>query len=116
MVPQQPFDLKQYGLDIGMLISGLFGAILLTSKTGASNLPRTVSCLLGGAASANYITPIIINITKLDHENYHYSIAFLLGFLGLKGVELFTSKFLPEVQEEVKPIRVRKPLRRRIHK
>lgn len=25
-------DLKQYGIDVGLLISGLFGAILLTSK------------------------------------------------------------------------------------
>lgn len=88
-------DLKQYGIDVGLLISGLFGSILLTSKDSAMNLARTVSSLIGGAASANYITPIVINITKLDETHYHYGIAFLLGFLGLKGIEFFSSKLLP---------------------
>lgn len=98
-------DLKAYGIDIGLLVSGLFGAILLTSKGSAMNIGRTFSCLVGGAASANYITPVIINITKLDNEHYHYSIAFLLGFLGLKGVEYFSSKVLPDnLQELDKPV------------
>lgn len=98
-------DLKAYGIDIGLLVSGLFGAILLTSKGSAMNIGRTFSSLVGGAASANYITPVIINITKLDNEHYHYSIAFLLGFLGLKGVEYFSSKVLPDnLQELDKPV------------
>lgn len=88
-------DLKQYGIDIGLLISGLFGSILLTSKDSAMNLGRTISSLIGGAASANYITPVVINITKLDATHYHYGIAFLLGFLGLKGIEFFSSKLIP---------------------
>lgn len=96
MEPQTPLNLKQYGIDVGLLISGLFGAILLTSKNGALNLTRTISSLVGGAASANYITPVIISITKLDENHYHYSIAFLLGFLGLKGVEYFSSKIIPD--------------------
>jgi len=96
MEPQPSIDLKQYGIDVGLLISGLFGAILLTSKSGALNLTRTISSLLAGAASANYITPVIISVTKLDETHYHYSIAFLLGFLGLKGVEFFSTKVLPD--------------------
>lgn len=96
-----PIDLKSYGIDVGLLVSGLFGAILLTSKGSAMNMARTVSSLIGGAASANYITPVIISITKLDNEHFHYSIAFLLGFLGLKGVEFFSNKVLPDTIEEV---------------
>lgn len=102
MEPQSPLNLKQYGIDVGLLISGLFGAILLTSKSGALNLTRTISSLVAGAASANYITPVIISITKLDETHYHYSIAFLLGFLGLKGVEYFSNRLLPEnLNEEI---------------
>jgi hypothetical protein len=89
-------NLKEYGIDIGLLISGLFGAILLTSKNSAKNLGKTVSSLIGGAASANYITPIVITVAKLDDQHYHYGIAFLLGFLGLKGIEFFSNKLLPE--------------------
>lgn len=89
-------NLKDYGIDVGLLISGLFGAILLTSKGAAMNLTRTISSLVGGAASANYVTPVVVNIAKLDDSHYHYGIAFLLGFLGLKGVEYFSNKLIPE--------------------
>jgi hypothetical protein len=88
-------DLKQYGLDVGLLTSGLFGAILLTSKGSAMNIGRTLSSLIGGAASANYITPVIISITKLDNEHFRYSLSFLLGYLGLRGIEYFSQKLLP---------------------
>jgi len=96
--------LKEYGIDIGLLVSGLFGAILLTSKGSAMNLPRTISSLVGGAASANYITPIVVNIAKLDNTHYHYGIAFLLGFLGLKGIEYFSKKLLPDDIEELSKV------------
>jgi hypothetical protein len=89
-------NLKDYGIDVGLLISGLFGAILLTSKESAINLARTVSSLIGGAASANYITPLVVSIAKLNDTHYHYGIAFLLGFLGLKGIEYFCIKILPD--------------------
>lgn len=105
-------SLKAYGIDVGLLISGLFGAVLLTSKGSAMNITRTLSSLIGGAASANYITPVVINVTKLDEHQYHYGIAFLLGFLGLKGIEYFSRKILPDeipVEAPVsKPKRTRK--------
>jgi len=106
-------DLKEYGIDVGLLISGLFGAILLTSKGSAMNLGRTISSLIGGAASANYITPVVVNIAKLDDTHYHYGIAFLLGFLGLKGIEYFSSKILPD---EVLPTPTHPVKRVRRHK
>lgn len=111
MEPSQ-LDLKQYGLDVGLLVSGLFGAILLTSKGSAMNLGRTVSSLVGGAASANYITPVIISIAKLDNMHFNYSVAFILGFLGLKGVEYFSSKVLPDNIEDVSPVPTRRVRRR----
>jgi hypothetical protein len=96
------FDrLKDYGIDIGLLVSGLFGAVLLTSKGSAMNLTRTVGSLIGGAASANYITPIVMHLANLDNSKYQYGIAFLLGFLGLRGVELVSKKLLPEEEPEV---------------
>lgn len=106
-------NLKDYGIDVGLLVSGLFGAILLTSKGSAMNLTRTVSSLIGGAASANYITPIVMNMANLDNSHYQYGIAFLLGFLGLRGVEHVGKKILPdnthhEETTAVKPKRKRR--------
>lgn len=103
MEPSQ-LNLKEYGLDVGLLVSGLFGAILLTSKGSAMNLGRTFSSLVGGAASANYITPVIISIAKLDNQHFNYGVAFLLGFLGLKGVEYFSNKILSEEIQEVRTV------------
>jgi hypothetical protein len=86
------------------------------------NLTKTISSLIGGAASANYITPIVINITKLDETHYHYGIAFLLGFLGLKGIEFFSNKILPDPAAAIQPVEeepvvaVKKPRRQRIKK
>jgi hypothetical protein len=96
-------NLAEYGINVGLLISGLFGAILLTSKSSARNYWKTVSSLVGGAASANYIAPIVIAFAKLDDHHYQYGIAFLLGFLGLKGIEYFSSKLVPEDEEEEIP-------------
>jgi len=106
-------NLKEYGIDVGLLISGLFGAILLTSKGSAMNLTRTISSLVGGAASANYITPIVVNVTGLDNSHYHYGIAFLLGFLGLKGIEYFSRKLIPESAHEELSIHPVKPTKKR---
>jgi hypothetical protein len=96
MDPNNFERLKDFGIDVGLLVSGLFGAILLTSKDTAMNLTRTITSLIGGAASANYITPIVVNLAKLDNAHYHYGIAFLLGFLGLRGIEYFSRKIIPD--------------------
>ncbi len=93
-------NLAEYGIDVGLLISGLFGAILLTSKDSANNYGKTISSLVGGAASANYIAPVVITFTKLNDNHYQYGIAFLLGFLGLKGIEYFSNKLLPSSSED----------------
>ena len=88
--------LKSCGIDFGLLISGLSGAILLLSKSGAQSFSKTMFGLIGGAASANYLTPLVIKIMKIDEGlNFNYGIAFLLGFLGLRGIEYFTNKIFP---------------------
>jgi hypothetical protein len=88
-------NLKEQGIDIGFAVAGLFGSLLLMSKDASMNAGRTILATVGGAASANYCTPLILHITKLDSDpTYSYAIAFLLGFAGLKGIEALTSKLL----------------------
>ena len=88
-------NLNEYGIDVGLLVSGLFGAILLTSKDSARSYGKTISSLVGGAAAANYIAPVIVGITKLNGMHVEYSIGFILGFTGLKSVEYVCNKLLP---------------------
>lgn len=85
--------LTEIGINIGMSIAGLFGSLILIGKQAVFNLRTTIASILAGVASANYLTPVVaIDIFKLTDERYHYSIAFILGFLGLKGVEKISEK------------------------
>jgi hypothetical protein len=84
--------LKNIGIDVGLLVSGLFGTILLLSRNSSDNLKTTIFSIFAGAASANYITPIILDFVKINTPNANYAIAFLLGFLGLKGVEIMSER------------------------
>jgi hypothetical protein len=65
------------------------------------NFGRTISSLIGGAASANYITPIVVSLAELDNTHFQYGISFLLGYLGLKGIEHFSNKIIPNNIDEV---------------
>ena len=61
-------------------------------------MKTTFFAIVTGVASANYITPIIIDITRVS-DKYEMSVAFVLGFLGVKGVE-FVSEYLIEKLEK----------------
>jgi hypothetical protein len=85
--------LQEIGINIGISVAGLFGSLLLIGKSATTNLRATFFSIVSGVASANYITPVVVDIANIDPD-YDMSIAFILGFLGLKGVELVTNKFL----------------------
>lgn len=88
-------ELKQTGIDLGLAMAGFAGSVLMSSKEAGRNLPRTLASLLGGAASANYVTPLILKLARLDGEpQYAYAAAFLLGFCGLRAVETISAKFI----------------------
>lgn len=88
-------ELKHAGIDIGLALAGFAGSVLMSSKEAGRNMGRTVASLLGGAASANYVTPLILRLAHLDGEpQFAYSAAFLLGFCGLRAVENISAKFL----------------------
>ena len=88
-------SLEEEGLNISYMLAGLFGSLMMMTKTAGLNIARTIFATIGGAASANYLTPLILQVTKIGHDpTYSYAIAFLLGFTGLRTIELITSKFL----------------------
>lgn len=82
------------GIDLGLALAGLFGAILMSSKQQQS-MTATIASLLGGAASANYVTPLVLKLANLDGHDFGFAIAFLLGFLGLRAVENLATKLIP---------------------
>jgi hypothetical protein len=54
--------------------------------------------LLLGVASANYLTPSVVDILKISGEDYVFSIAFLIGFMGLKIVEAVSEKLFKKMK------------------
>ncbi len=102
-------SLQEFGIDIGLLISGLFGAILMISKNATNSIKTTVLSIIGGAASANYLTPVIVDVMGIKIPKAQFSIAFLMGYLGLKGVELVSSKVIEHSGPMGKSKKKRKP-------
>ena len=89
--------LHKVGIEIGFLISGLFGAILMATRNSKSDVKSITLSLVGGLSSANFLTPVIVdtlNVTNVKHQN---GIAFIAGFLGLKLVEIVSEKLLEKI-------------------
>ena len=85
--------LTELGINIAISVAGLFGALLMVGKQDIKNWKTTLFSILGGTACANYITPIILDLSEIDVK-YQVSVGFVLGFLGLKSVEIISKKLL----------------------
>ena len=106
--------LIRYGIDIGFLVSGFFGALLLVSKNSAQKLSTTIASILAGTACANYLTPVVMSILPQGVQtNGKYAVAFVMGFMGLKGLELVLEKWFNKNIKDVEKVVVKKPKSRR---
>lgn len=85
------------GINIALSVAGFFGSLLMIGKSAASDLRTTFTSIIGGVASANYMTPAIVDILRLSDSEYILSIAFLIGFMGLKLVEMLSKKLFKNV-------------------
>lgn len=91
--------LEEIGFNIGISVAGFFGSLILIGKKQKTNIRTTFFAIITGVASANYITPIIMDIVSFG-EKYEMSVAFVLGFLGVKGVEFVSSYLTEKVQKD----------------
>jgi hypothetical protein len=92
--------LIRYGIDIGFLVSGFFGALLLVSKNSARKLSTTVASILAGTACANYLTPVVMTFMPDSVKNGgKYAVAFVMGFMGLKGIEMVIEKWFVKKED-----------------
>jgi hypothetical protein len=95
-------QLQKMGIQIGFLISGLFGAILMATKSDKTDAKSVILSLVGGMSAANFLTPVLVdtlNIVNIKHQN---GVAFIAGFLGLKLVEIVSEKFLEKIDSKKK--------------
>lgn len=82
--------LEELGINLGLSIAGFFGSFFFIEK--GKNVKETLVAMFGGVASANYLTPVVCDWFGIDKINHQFSVAFLLGFMGLKGVERMVHK------------------------
>jgi hypothetical protein len=87
--------LTSLGIDISLMIAGMVGSLLMISKESAFNMRTTLIGVVSGTMAANYLTPIVIDFLSLEGKS-QFGIAFLLGYFGLKGVELVTKKIMKQ--------------------
>jgi hypothetical protein len=97
--------LLRYGIQVGFLVSGFFGSLLLVSKNSAQRLRTTIASIAAGMACANYLTPVVVSFLPEPASNSSkYAIAFALGFMGLKSLEMFIEKYLSNKSSDSKSV------------
>jgi len=104
--------LTEVGINAGLITSGLFGSLLNIKKDASRRLSTVLLSIGTGVGSANYLTPIVVDIINIDNRNFEFGVAFILGYLGLTGIEFAIMKVLPQAAQKEEP----KPTRRRTTK
>lgn len=83
--------LRSIGIETPSFIAGMSGGItFLTKRKDMTWLQRFLTVMSGGF-TANYLTPLVAIYLHLD-EKALYGIAFLLGYSGMKSVEVIIIK------------------------
>lgn len=97
--------LKAFGIDIVLCIAGLVGSLVAVGKQAVVNVKSTIVAVAAGVGCANYLTPLIISMFKLEDPKWQTGLAFILGNLGLKGVEMISARLVVmfKKHEEPKP-------------
>jgi hypothetical protein len=85
--------LRDIGINIGLLVAGFAGSLVNVKKDGHKNWATTLTSLLAGTLSANYLTPVVVKFFNMQDSNTQYAAAFIMGFLGLHGVEFVIDRF-----------------------
>jgi hypothetical protein len=89
-------QLRDLGINIGLIVAGFAGSLMTVKKDGHKDWFTTITSLMAGTLSANYLTPVVIDLLSIGNSNTQYAAAFVLGFLGLHGVEYVINRIWPK--------------------
>lgn len=80
-----------------LLVAGFFGSLIAVGKASHGNLRDNLLAISAGTSSAYFLTPIVFAVTGNEASQQTMSaMAFLLGVLGQRGVEIVINKVFPE--------------------
>jgi len=67
------------GIDLGLMLAGFFGALILALTAKNQTPGRAISSILAGALCANYLTPIALHFMPESIQvNGKYGAAFIM--------------------------------------
>ena len=86
------------------LIAGFVGALIGSSKESHKNIFSHFISVIAGTAAAHYLTPIIADSLHMANPKMMLGMSFLIGTLGLRAVEMATSKLNLSKKKEVENV------------
>ena len=104
-----------YGLEVGLLVSGFFGALMMVGRKSAQRVSTTLISVIAGTACANFLTPVVLHIAPapISDGRGKFAAAFVMGFLGLKGLEMVVEKWFGDSASPSLKNKKRKPRRKK---
>jgi energy-converting hydrogenase Eha subunit A len=86
--------LTDLGINITLIIAGFLGSIAVQmSKKSKFDWRTSLLSIALGMLTANYVTPIVVEIFGFGPAMQN-SVAFLLGYFGLKGMEKLCDRYI----------------------
>jgi hypothetical protein len=93
--------LEALGINAAYIAAGFFGSVVFAGNSAGLTMERAIIRIATGALVANYTTPLVVELIKLD--KFSVPAAFIIGYLGITVLDLLVSKFKPkEIQVEKK--------------
>lgn len=85
---------------IMLVVAGFFGSLIAVGKASHGNMRDNLLAISAGTSSAYFLTPVVFSLTGIDASQQTMSaMAFLLGVLGQRGVEIVIGKIFPETKD-----------------
>ena len=82
-----------------LVVAGFFGSLIAVGKASHGNLRDNLLAVSAGTSSAYFLTPVVFAVTGIEASQQTLSaVAFLLGVMGQRGVEIVISKVFPEAK------------------
>ncbi len=88
--------LEHMGMDMALLIAGLSGGLVSLRKDEKLAMWQKILTVISGGLISTYLTPMFMLLLKgvlTEDSRLEYGVAFVVGYAGLKSIELLFAKF-----------------------
>lgn len=96
--------MNRIGIDVVLCLAGLVGSLIAVGRQSATNLRKTSASIAAGVGSANYLTPLIVGqLGNTPDPKWSTGLAFILGTLGLRVMDIVNQKVDAELAKRFPP-------------